>query len=103
MLVLKLSDLETPTVDYICFQMVPLLSILLSYVSYKIRLKIGLFISFYPQFGRFGLAGPDSNIGTNKYTNYYTTISAPIYILLFLSLQTKNVNRKSKKLEGHVD
>ena len=47
MLVLPLPDLETPTADYIYFQMVPLRSIILSCVSYKIRLNIG---PVYPSF-----------------------------------------------------
>ena len=49
-LVLKLSNLETPTVDYMCFQMLPLRSIFLLCVSYNIWLKIGLFRPFYPNF-----------------------------------------------------
>ena len=40
-LVLPLPDLETPTADYICLQMVPLRSIFLLCVSYKIGLNIG--------------------------------------------------------------
>ena len=53
-LVLKLSNLDNPTVYYICFQLVPLRLIFLLGVSYKIWFKIGLFIPFYPQFSRLG-------------------------------------------------
>ena len=37
-LVLKLNDMETPTVDYMCFQIVPLRLIFRLCVSFKIRL-----------------------------------------------------------------
>ena len=59
-LVLLLFNLETPTVYYICFKMVPLRLDFLLCVNYKISLNMGLFRPFYPQFGRFGWAGPDS-------------------------------------------
>ena len=59
-LVFKLTNLKTPTVDYMGFQMVPLWSIFLLCVSYKIRLKIDLFRPFYPQICEFGWADPDS-------------------------------------------
>ena len=66
--VLLLSDLETSTLDYICFQVVPLRSIFLLCVSYKIRLNMGLFRPFYPQFGRIRWPDPDSTrlVGTKK-------------------------------------
>ena len=55
-----MPDLNTPTVNYICFQMDPLQSIFLSCVSNKIRLNMDLFRPFYPQIGRIGWSRPDS-------------------------------------------
>ena len=47
-LVLKLSELETPTVYYMCFQMLSLRSIFVPCVRYKIWLKMVLFRPFIP-------------------------------------------------------
>ena len=52
-LVLPLPNLETPTADYICFQMVPLRLIFLLCVSYKIRLNIGLVYTSFLIYGNW--------------------------------------------------
>ena len=46
--------------------MVPHQSIFLLCVSYKIRLIMGLFRPFYPQFGRIGWPSPDSTSNVKK-------------------------------------
>ena len=48
-LILPLPDLEIPAVNYICFQMEPLRSILLLCVSNKTRLHMDLFRPFIPK------------------------------------------------------